>query len=45
MKNDEGKKSCKTCVHCDLPAKSEICLDCWNYQRWEELEAERNQHV
>lgn len=34
MDKNEPKKSCKTCIHADLPANSEICKDCWNYQRW-----------
>lgn len=32
------KKSCKTCIHADLPAKSEVCLACWRYQRWKNWE-------
>lgn len=34
MKQLAQKKTCKTCAHRDLPAKSEVCRECWNYQRW-----------
>lgn len=37
------KKSCQNCIHKDLPANSDTCIECWNYQRWknwEHIEAE-----
>lgn len=31
----EPQKSCKTCVHKDLPGTSTICRGCWCYKgRW-----------
>lgn len=34
MNDTQQPKSCKTCINADLPANSEVCKDCWNYQRW-----------
>lgn len=38
MKESELKRNCENCVHRDLSANSDICRDCWNYQRWKNWE-------
>lgn len=38
MDKNEPKKSCKDCIHANLPANSKICKDCWNYQQWKNWE-------
>lgn len=40
-KKDTPIKCCENCIHKNLLATSEICRDCWNYQRWKNFEPEQ----